>query len=276
MKKLFITDLDHTLLRNDRSISRFTIDILNELVATSYFSIATARSFYSSSDIAKQIDINTPMILLDGALVATKDKKIIDICTIDKATADMIINEGARLGIYPFIIALNDEKSMDESFIIPTQLNANQKKVLINYKNDPRVLYEDDIRARDINIKLVYFGTQEELELLDAHLQGIFGDTLEFKLSPEKYFGGYFLTILHTQGDKAHALKKVCEYHDIDFKDLTVFGDSINDIAMFELAGTSVAVANALDIVKSKANIILPHTNDEDGVAKYLSKKTIS
>ncbi|MEJ2488818.1 MAG: HAD hydrolase family protein [Sulfurovaceae bacterium] len=81
------------------------------------------------------------------------------------------------------------------------------------------------------------------------------------------------MTILHKEGDKAHALKKVCEYHDIDFKDLTVFGDSINDIAMFELAGTSVAVANALDIVKSKATLILPHTNDEDGVAKYLCKK---
>jgi Cof subfamily protein (haloacid dehalogenase superfamily) len=273
MKKLFITDLDHTLLRNDRSISRFTIDILNELVTTSYFSIATARSFYSSSDIAKQININTPMILLDGALVTTKDKKIIDIRTIDKATADMIIDEGVKLDIYPFIIALNDKKNMDESFVIPTQLNVNQKKVLSNYHNDPRVVREDNIRARDINIKLVYFGTQEELEALNAHLQSIFGDTLEYKLSPEKYFGGYFLTILHPLGDKAHALKKVCEYQNIETQVLTVFGDSINDIGMFELAGTSVAVANALDIVKSKANIILPHTNDEDGVAKYLSKK---
>jgi Cof subfamily protein (haloacid dehalogenase superfamily) len=273
MKKLFITDLDHTLLKSDRSLSRFTIDTLNELVATSYFSIATARSFYSSSEVADKIDINAPMILLDGALIATKDKKFIDIRFIDKTTADNIIDEGAKLGIYPFIIALNDTKTLDESFILPKQLNAYQKKVLTNYKNDPRVLYADDIRARETNIKLVYFGSQKELELLNAHLQSIFGDALEYKLSPEKYFGGYFLTILHKEGDKAHALKKVCEYHDIDFKNLTVFGDSINDIAMFELAGTSVAVANALDIVKSKATLILPHTNDEDGVAKYLRKK---
>ncbi len=273
MKKLFITDLDHTLLKSDRSLSRFTIDTLNELVVTSYFSIATARSFYSSSEVADKIDINAPMILLDGALIATKDKKFIDIRFIDKTTADSIIEEGAKLGIYPFIIALNDTKTLDESFILPKQLNAYQKKVLTNYKNDPRVLYADDIRARETNIKLVYFGSQEELELLNAHLQSVFEDALEYKLAPEKYFGGYFLTILHKEGDKAHALKKVCEYHDIDFKDLTVFGDSINDIAMFELAGTSVAVANALDIVKSKATLILPHTNDEDGVAKYLCKK---
>ena len=39
---------------------------------------------------------------------------------------------------------------------------------------------------------------------------------------------------------------------------------------MFELAGTSVAMDNAQDGVKKLADIVLPHTNDEDGVAKYL------
>ena len=39
---------------------------------------------------------------------------------------------------------------------------------------------------------------------------------------------------------------------------------------IIELAGTSVAMFNAQEKVKEKADIILPHTNDEDGVAKYL------
>jgi len=43
-----------------------------------------------------------------------------------------------------------------------------------------------------------------------------------------------------------------------------------NDVGMFELAGISVAVANAQNGVKDLANIVLTHTNDEDGVAKYL------
>ena len=41
---------------------------------------------------------------------------------------------------------------------------------------------------------------------------------------------------------------------------------------MFEKAGTAIAVSNALDEVKEKADIVLPHSNDEDAVAKYLSK----
>jgi len=91
-------------------------------------------------------------------------------------------------------------------------------------------------------------------------------------MSPEKYGGGWFLTLLHPEGDKAHALIKVMEYLKRDAQDVTVFGDSVNDIGMFKLAGTSVAVANALDEVKAVADIILPHSNDEDAVAKYLKK----
>jgi hydroxymethylpyrimidine pyrophosphatase-like HAD family hydrolase len=53
--------------------------------------------------------------------------------------------------------------------------------------------------------------------------------------------------------------------------DVTVFGASVNDIGMFKLAGTSVAVSNALDEVKEVADIVLPHSNDEDAVAKYLA-----
>ena len=44
----------------------------------------------------------------------------------------------------------------------------------------------------------------------------------------------------------------------------------MNDLGMFKLAGTSVAVSNALEEVKAVADLVLPHSNDEDAVAKYL------
>jgi hydroxymethylpyrimidine pyrophosphatase-like HAD family hydrolase len=58
----------------------------------------------------------------------------------------------------------------------------------------------------------------------------------------------------------------------VDKNRVTVFGDNLNDLRMFEWAGTSVAVKNALEEVKQKADIVLPHTNDEDAVAKYLKE----
>lgn len=96
---------------------------------------------------------------------------------------------------------------------------------------------------------------------------------MEYKHSREKYSDGWFLSILHPEGDKAHALKKLATYLERDTKDITVFGDSVNDIGMFKLAGTAVAVSNALDEVKSVADVILEHSNDEDAVARYLKER---
>jgi hydroxymethylpyrimidine pyrophosphatase-like HAD family hydrolase len=53
---------------------------------------------------------------------------------------------------------------------------------------------------------------------------------------------------------------------------LTVFGDHINDIRMFELAGRAVAVENADERTKAAADEIIG-TNDDDSVVKYLLKK---
>jgi hydroxymethylpyrimidine pyrophosphatase-like HAD family hydrolase len=115
-------------------------------------------------------------------------------------------------------------------------------------------------------------GEEKLLRPLATHLSKIFTNSIEIKLAPENYMNCYFLTILHPLSDKAHALSKVHEYLNLDSQDTTVFGDGLNDIGMFKLAGTAVAVNNALDTVKAEANIVLKETNDEDAVAKYLQK----
>ena len=273
MKPIYITDLDHTFLRTDQSVSDFSAKVWNEKRKDAILSIATARSFQKSHDFLANLHLDAPMILLDGTMIVTPEKKLIDIKTINKALGDAIIDEGSKYGIYPFVIALRDVKTLDEAFLFPTSLNLHQHGVLENYRNDPRMLECKNIRAMEMNLKLVYFGGQKELLLLHDHLQKTFGSELEYKLSPEKYSDGWFLTILHPEGDKAHALNKVMEYLERDSKDVTVFGDSVNDIGMFKLAGTSVAVSNALDEVKAVADVVLPHSNDEDGVARYLESK---
>jgi len=269
-KPIYITDLDHTFLRTDQSVSDFSAKVWNEKAKNNILSVATARSFQKSHDFLEKLHLDAPMILLDGTMIVSPGKKLIDIKTVNKELGDAIINEGSKYGIYPFVIALKEIKTLDEAFLFPTTLNTYQHGVLENCRNDPRMVESKHISAREINLKLVYFGEHEVLEPLTKHLEKTFGKELEYKLSPEKYSDGWFLTILHPEGDKAHALTKVMEYLERDTKDVTVFGDSVNDIGMFKLAGTSVAVSNALDEVKAVADVILEHSNDEDGVAKYL------
>ncbi|MEN8302834.1 MAG: HAD-IIB family hydrolase [Campylobacterota bacterium] len=269
MKNIYITDLDHTFLRNDLSVSDYTKSIWNAKADDSILSVATARTYKKTAQFLSDVHINAPMILLDGALIATMDKKIIDTKFISKDIADSIIDEGGKFGIYPFILALADS-SLNEAFLYSDICNEDQKKVLTRYAKDDNLKECKNIRAMDDNFKIVYMGEESLLRELAKHIEDIFGDELKYILAPEAYIGCYFLTILHKNADKSHGIKSVSEYVGFDLNRLTVFGDNFNDVGMFELAGKSVAMANAQDGVKLQADIILPHSNDEDGVAKYL------
>ena len=272
MKKLYITDLDHTFLRTDQSVSDFSTKVWNEKAKESILSVATARSFQKTHDFLDTLHLHAPMILLDGTMIVAPDKTLIDVKTVNKALGDAIIEEGAKYGIYPFVIALKD-MDLNEALFVSYYFKQSSAWRAWKTIEMIHVWWEcKDKRAMEMNLKLVYFGEYNTLSPLTKHMERTFGKELEYKLSPEKYSNGWFLTILHPEGDKAHALQKVLDYMGKETEDVTVFGDSVNDIGMFKLAGTSVAVSNALDEVKAVADIVLPHSNDEDGVAKYLEK----
>ena len=268
-RPIYITDLDHTFLRTDQSISDFSTETWNTKCEDAILSVATARSFQKTHDFLEKLHLDAPMILLDGTMIVSPDKKLIDLKTINKVLGDAVVEVGLEFGIDPFIIGLKDMQ-LNGTFLYPRKLNEHQKFVLKGYKNDPRLQFNPENKTMELNLKIVYFGDKKILEPLTVKLKEIFKDAIECKLSPEKYSDGYFLTILHPEGDKAHALQKVMDYLERDPAEVTVFGDSVNDIGMFKLAGTSVAVANALEEVKAVADVILPHSNDEDAVAKYL------
>ena len=79
MHKLFITDLDHTFLQSNQTVSQFSKEIWNEASPQGMLSIATARSFAKTNDFLKDLKLNFTLITLDGAMVASREKKLIDL-----------------------------------------------------------------------------------------------------------------------------------------------------------------------------------------------------
>ena len=63
--------------------------------------------------------------------------------------------------------------------------------------------------------------------------------------------------------------------HILECDRLVVFGDGKNDIDMFEIADEAYAVENTVSELKAVATGIIG-SNENDGVAKYLQKISIS
>ena len=54
-------------------------------------------------------------------------------------------------------------------------------------------------------------------------------------------------------------------------QDVIAFGDNFNDISMLEAAGTGIAMGNADEAVKARADVVIGD-NSTDTIAEYLYK----
>ena len=70
---------------------------------------------------------------------------------------------------------------------------------------------------------------------------------------------------------KGIALKVLSEQLGISLEDVVVVGDNYNDLSMLKIAGYKVAMANAVENVKSLADEVIK-SNDEEGVADFLQR----
>ena len=85
----------------------------------------------------------------------------------------------------------------------------------------------------------------------------------------DSYDEEYWLEICPENSTKAKAIVRLKEKLGLD--KIVVFGDSVNDIPMFQVADEAYAVENALPELKKYATAVIG-SNEEDGVAEYLQQ----
>jgi hypothetical protein len=69
---------------------------------------------------------------------------------------------------------------------------------------------------------------------------------------------------------KAYALQKLSESLGIKRNEIVAIGDQLNDLDLIEYAGLGIAVANAEDALKEKADVVTVSNNNEDAVAEAI------
>ena len=75
--------------------------------------------------------------------------------------------------------------------------------------------------------------------------------------------------ILPVDASKARGILDVCAHFGIDAADCMAFGDGLNDLEMFDLVGFAVAMGDAKDELKARANLITGSI-EEQGIQAVL------
>lgn len=269
---IYISDLDKTLLRDDISLSEYSRNTLNKLISEGLqFSVATARSHYSMSEILKGLDLRLPVIGYNGALISdfktgeTIDKKNIDLAVLQKA-----VSASKEQGSSLLISTLEDNKNhvyYEDASTEGLQWWFKDRQRV----KDPRLKQVKDIAnsLEEAAIGLTIIDREEPIKELNTYLNNNFSDIIEAHCYENPYHAGWWwISANDKMATKGEALKTVKDMIGKD-ESYTVFGDSINDISLFEQGDRSIAPSTALPELKSLAELHIG-SNEEDAVVRFI------
>ena len=154
----------------------------------------------------------------------------------------------------------------------------------LNYSPDDAEIITNMSSIKDKNITQFVLGSYVYEEMVKAK---DFLDTIEYleianesqtiKLQQKNSKNGFFYDVVLKNTNKGSGIKHFITLLNLKPENCIAIGDHINDISMFKAVEYKIAMGNACDELKQKANFITT-TNDEDGVKyalDYIEKRII-
>jgi len=252
-----VSDMDGTLLRDDKTISARTIAAIKRYEAAGgRFTVATGRSVDAASQHTRTLGLRTPLLLLNGCL------------GYDAATGEDLFCHGLHSSLVEAVWPILRDHRLDIIVHgtrrgIAREIN---ETVAEHLRDDGITL---DVRA-DLSpanagsvVKILTIGEPATLDAAEAEIVQA-GIGVQLVRSHPMY-----LEVLPSGGGKGTALTTLAEQLAIPRERTLAVGDFLNDLDMLAAAGLSVAMANAHPEVKRAADRWTA-SNQDDGVALLL------
>lgn len=258
--KLFVSDMDGTLLNSQRQITSGVRKAIAKAVdAGAVFTVATGRMHKSALPHVKGIGLEVPIITYNGAMIKSTDGKELYASYLEESVVkellDFAFGEGLHIQLYSddeLYFAFDGPKAQRYCAAAGVEGHAVGKDIYQHMTRVPKML----IIAED---------AQHGDELV-ASLQAKFSGRIEAVKSTDVY-----IELIKPGVNKASSIARLAELFDISPDQVLAIGDSNNDISMIKAAQYGVAMGNANDDVKAAADYFVSD-NDHDGVAEALER----
>lgn len=262
--RIVFSDLDGTIVREDNTLSPATISMIKELnVKGIPFISCTGRS-YTDMRSAFPDDVKVPAILLNGALFCDENGEILKAYAFTKAQITQICKVIKSYDLPIVLFAKNNIYLYGNVAMI----DACVKKIFFDegpmftgntYQIEDISFIKEDI----MKIESVSLHDDVRLSCMKALRKQkdlLVSNALSFNLE-----------VTPRNVHKASMIKEVLETYQVEEKYAYMFGDSDNDIQIFQNFTNVIAVENASEHIKELAKEITLSC-EEDGVAKYLNQ----
>jgi len=241
--KLIVTDVDGTLLDANSNLPAPNRKALLECMdACIGVILATGKTIDAIYPLVRSLNLKLPQITQSGAVTVNRDLRIISSTVIGPDHYLDVVKTIKREGGYP-LACLSSGKIFYEKYHPDMDhiKKVGEKLIPVDSLQTPYFSHHATILSTAI----------AETHPLDRLLRDKYSSVLQVVRS-----GQYFFDILNLKATKGNALLKLLEVLNIDPKSIAAFGDSPNDLSLFEVAGLKIAVGNAYQSVLDQADII--------------------
>lgn len=273
MKTLFMSDLDGTLLNNQAELLPETMEMLNACIEGGvHVSINTARTPATVFQIMRGVPLNEIISMMNGVLLYDPQvKDYYKIHDMSRETAMVVLGIIKLYNLQCFVYTMEERE-------LHTYYDSVASRSLNKFRNERILRYDKKFtEVEDLSIVagngVIYFTLREErakLENLHRDLKAVKGiqTSMYQDIYNEEW---YFLEIYSEDATKKRAVDEIRTQKGYDC--VIGFGDSANDIPMFEACDYNYAVANATEEIQNMATNIIP-SNIENGVVRFIQKVT--
>ena len=250
MIKLIATDLDNTLLNSHKKVTRRSIRLLRRCAdAGVSFAVATGRSLYSAEAIAGKIGIDHWSICYNGALIT------------DPVTGEVLVSDSLDESTVRDIVVFCHERGLYMQMYDDNVITV--EKLCLDQHPDPDLKFAPHREIGDF-LTHPFFPTPKILVAvggraaeIQAEMEALFGDRVYIAQSES-----HLLEIMSPGTDKGAAIRRLAAHLGIEKDEIIALGDNTNDLPLLQNAGTAVAVANSVDVLKNAATYVAEGERD--------------
>ncbi len=263
-KKILVLDLDGTLLNSQKEITAKTKAAITNLMEKGHHCmLASGRPTPGMYHIAEELEFSkygAYLLSFNGAKVIKFDtKEVVYQQKFDASIAGELYDFAKEHNCG--ILTYNDQEilsgnGVDEYVEIESRINRLSIQELDDFKHQIPKEVNKCLLTAEPELAAKY------VELLNDKYKGSLSI---YRSEP------FFIEVMPQNIDKAATLHNILPLLNMEQKDTVCCGDGYNDISMIEYADIGVAMENARDKVKEKADIITK-SNDEDGLIPIIEQ----
>lgn len=258
--RLVVSDVDGTLVRNDKSLSEGNIAAARRLIEAGIdLSLISARPPSGILWIAERLGLRCPIGAFNGGTIVSPAGEIVSAIRLSPDAARKALALLDRPGVTPWLFANGNWYGVDrENPHVPRErLSAGVDGI---FDADWTTLLESVDKIVGVS------DDHDRLGDLEAEMaEALNGAATVARSQP------YYLDITAIGADKGHGLAALAETYAVPLEAVAVLGDQRNDLPMFARAGLSIAMGQAPDAVQAAATEVA-RSNEEDGFADGITR----